>query len=133
MRYTLNLTNGAQTVPDTSKLSLTVQNVTADNKTCWRTSGVPVPLDASALGSPILGNEVLTCSFDVVVLDVHENAGEIQHLTVQAAYIPTSDVLFIPTTTGQIDPWPVYTNSTMASITYSVDTTSPPPIYGKSL
>lgn len=135
VRYTMKLTNGAQTIQGADQLSLTVRNATASNTTCWREpSKVLVPLSTEsisvALGSNIPGGNVIMCTFDVVVLDVHENNGAIPELAVQAAYLPPRDVLFIPTS-GLIAPWPVFTNTTVSTIEYVVDIASPSPMFGK--
>lgn len=134
VRYTMKLTNGAQTVHSTgdNTLSLTVDNAQVVNTTCRRNlTGFLVPLHPMPLDYNITVEDVIFCSFDIQILDVHVIDGEIPGLMVQAAYLPAKDILFIPTITGLTSPIPVYTNATMSMITYSVDTTSPTAIYGE--
>lgn len=115
VQYEVKLTNGAQTILANTPLSLTVDGAAASTPRCNGTSG------SSALSSGLGDGAVVLCAFDVTVNATHEELGEIPILSVQAAYSPKEDILYIPPVT--IPRWPVYTNATMSSITYAVDTT----------
>lgn len=118
VRYTVKLTNGAETIPTTSSLSVTVNGATPVTAPVCKLNGGTV---GSPLSVPLGDGAVVFCTFDVLVNDAHEASGEIPALTVQAAYAPTDNTLYIPPVT--VPRWPVYTNATMLSITYAVGTT----------